>query len=244
MASLIFGVCSTGLFGYGAYSCFNNFSKELEKTTKLRKEMEKSVTNFSDRSCLISQGIVSLPLSKPQYYYSISKLSFVKDLELRRYSNHNLYTGETTRVIVPVEVENTIKKHVDEFLSDPTFGNVCLPSSSLKYFFSTPPSKAQCDGSYLSNLLQERHGIRTMYGGNRDVFELKTTAINSRVFLLGENIGEQFSYSAISDNKEDLINKVVSENDSSGDYFLGGMLCAGGFIVSLVATVAELGKQN
>lgn len=244
MASLIFGVCSTGLFGYGTYSCFSNFSREIEKVTKLKKEMEKSVTNFSDRSCLISQGIVSLPLSKPQYYYSISKLSFVKDLELRRYSNHNIYTGETTRVIVPVEVENTMKKHVDEFLSDPTFNNACLPASSIKYLFSAHPSKAQCDGGYLSNLLQERHGIRVMYGGNRDIFELKTTTINSRMFLLGENIGEQFSYHAISDNKEDLINKVVSENDSSGDYFLGGMLCLGGLVVSLITTVGELGKQN
>lgn len=243
MASLIIGICSSGLFGYGTYNCFSKFSKELEKTEILRNQMEKSTVNFQDRSRLISQGIVSLSLQNPQYYYSVAKLSFVKDLELRKYNNYNIHTGETTRLIVPVEVENIVKRHIDKFLSDPTFGKTCLPSSSIEYLFSATPTKAQCDGGYLSNLLQERHGIRTMYGGNRDVFELKTIPIN-KVFLLGENVGEQFSYRAISDNKEDLINKVVSENDSSEGYLVGGIFCFGGLVVSLVATLGELVKQN
>lgn len=244
MASLIFGIWSTGLFGYGTYYCFNNASKEIKKVNALKTEMEKSVVNFSDRSCLITQGIVFLPLTKPQYYYSISKLTFGKGIELRQYNNHNLFTDKTTRVIVPVEVESTIKTYVNTFLSDPTFDKLCQPSKSVQYMFYTHPSIVNCDGSYLSHLLQEKHGIRLMYGENRDIFELQTTVMNSHVFLLGENVGEQFIYRAISDNKENLINKVVSENDSSDDYIIGGILCLGSLVLSLVATTTELAKQK
>jgi hypothetical protein len=245
MTSILFGVCSTGLFGYGTYNCFKNFSRELEKSRQMKTELETSVVQFDDKTRLVKQGILSLPISSPVYYYAVSKLRLEKDVELRKYSNVNIITGEKTSVYVPIEVENVLKTRVDNFLSDPTFGRPNISQCpQVHYMFRTHQQHAQCDGSYLANLLQERHGIRVMYGGNKDIFELNTTLLNSHVFLLGENVGEKFLYKAVSDNKEDLINKVVSENDESDSYFLGGILCAGGLLFSVTATLAELSNRR
>lgn len=243
MASLFFGI-STGLCGFGAYSCFSNFSREYEKSLNFKNKLERYVLNFSDKSFLVGEnGIINFSLVSPNYFYSVSKLISEKDVSLRSYEKYNLYTGKTTRIIVPVEVENTLKKCIDKFLSDPTFGEQCKPSSDISYLFSTRPSKAQCDGKYLTDLLHERHGIRTMYGGNMDIFELSTTKLNSQIFLYGKNVGEKFEYSVVSDNKKQLINKIVSESDESGPYFFGGLVFTSGFVFCLVSVLTEVGTK-
>jgi hypothetical protein len=243
MAGIFFGI-SAGLCGFGAYTCFNNFSREVEKSQNLKNKLEHSIVNFTDKAYLEKQiGIVHLPICSPKYFYSINKLIYEKDISLRTYENYDLYTGKVTRVLVPVEVENILKKSVDKFLSDPTFGEHCKPTFDVSYLFSTTPSKIHCDGKYLTDLLQERHGIRIIYGGNMDTFELSIVTINSELFLFGENVGDNFMYSIVSDNKHNLINKVVSDNDESASYFVGGIFCTGGFIFCLISALAEAGKK-
>lgn len=244
MASLFFGL-SAGLCGVGAYSSFNKFSEELKKSKNFSHELEKYTIDFSDRLHLKGKGIVRISSNNSKnYFYSICKIKIIKDIEMKQCDTFNWNTGEINSILIPTEVAHKRRKFIDKFLADPTFYGKCLPSVNSSYLFSTRPSIAICDGKYLSELLQKRHRFHTFYGENKDVFELSTFTLPNNLFLFGENIGDQFVYSCVSDNKLDLINKIVSETDNSEKYLAYGILCTGGFILSMVATIMELKTKN
>jgi hypothetical protein len=231
---------STGLCGYGAYTCLQNFIREKERSKQQQNELNANIIDFENRSTLTGSGIVKIQLQSPVDYYVVYKLKKSKDIELVRYSGHNIFTGKKFEIIAPAEVKKFSTTFIDNFLASTVFTNTCVPSLNASYMFKTKNSILHCDGKFLTDLLNDKHGMKVMYGGNRDIFELKTTTLNSNLFMYGENINNnKFCYDIVTDNKDDLINKIVSENNSCIEYFFGTFICTSGFLFGLACLIAN-----
>lgn len=240
----ILGLCSAGLLGFGSYKCFDIYAIEAKHSAELKAKLTKSIVPFELSENLIGNTIVKVTLGNPVYYYSISQLYKTKYVEVKERTYINMRTGVISDIAVPVEVESTRTSFLSHFLSDPTFGKSKIVQDGLPQLMFTRSHVdiGHFNGSYLSDMLLEKHDIRAMFGGNLDMFEVKSTKLDTCVYLLGQVEGENFRYSVVSDNCHALIDKVVSDQDESGGWFAGGTVLLFGAVASLLFAVTEGNK--
>jgi hypothetical protein len=242
--ALFFGAGISGAFGYGAYRCFNSFSRETAKSDAERLRLQNSIVHFNDRLKLgQSTGIVTF-IPKKCTFFDIYKEHIEQDLSLKQVSGYDMSTGRQSTFAVPVVVNSVVKTHLNSFISNPTFGSPNIIAGVIpNYMFYKRPTILQCSGFHLTSYFKEKHGMTVMLG-NHNSFQINETNLDDMpLYLFGHNTDDnKFQYTRVSDDRGKLIEKEIAANDNSGEYLLGGLLCLGGLVGSVVLTIGEINK--